>query len=98
MHLASGQTVNRLKAFKVAWEHYHKHRGFYVICAQSSRGLAKQFKQLELNIESRIAVTAAIILQSDPHLYALALANTQMNASDLAEAFARLTVEHEDGR
>ena len=93
MHLSSGQTTNRVKANKTAVEHYEKFRPFYLKCAQSARTMTAEYKEIEWNMESRVALTATLILQVDPHIHALV--TPYINASDLAEAFARFSVGHE---
>src|SRR3954454_11623507 len=92
MHLLGAQASSKLKAHRLASQHYEKYIELYREYAQAARELSWKFQKLE-NQESRVSIVKAYILEMDPDIWGLA--NTILTAEQIAECYARLVVGHE---
>jgi hypothetical protein len=94
MHLLSGQAAAKLKANRLAWEHFSKFKGFYEGCAKDMLDFVKKYPRAA-NEESRVDMVKALIIEIDPNIWGLA--NATLSAEQVAECFARMVVGHEGG-
>jgi hypothetical protein len=87
--------VNRLRVNRRAYDHFQKFQGTYLRYARTVRDMLKEYPLMTM--EGRVFCVKRMILDLDPNIWGLSNVNNIMTADEIADAFARLVVGHEDG-